>query len=87
MSKDPPNQSGHWRKQHKSLSWSAAGTESLHSLVAGITNSGNAVMFSRTLDGSALVLSVFSGDERVKEYVTEPGDIVPLFAWALEQYS
>lgn len=87
MSKDPPNKPTSWRKMHKVLSWSAAGTESLHTLVASVTNSGNAVMFSTTIDGSALVLSVFSGDTKVKEYITDVGDIVPLFAWVLEQYS
>jgi hypothetical protein len=44
-------------------------------------------MFSRTIDGSALVLSVYSGDTKSKEYVTEPGDIPALLAWALETYS
>jgi hypothetical protein len=39
------------------------------------------------MDGSALILSVYSGDERVKEYVTEPGDIPPLFEWIVENYS
>lgn len=87
MSKDPPNKPTSWRKVHKVLSWSAAGTETLHNLVASVTDSGNAVMFSRTIDGSALVLSVYAGDDRVKEYVTEPGDIVPLFAWVKETYS
>lgn len=87
MSKDPPNKPQSWKKVHKVLSWSAAGTESMHSLVAAVTNSGNAVMFSTTMDGSALVLSVYAGTDRVKEYVTDPGDIPALFAWVIENYS
>lgn len=87
MSDSTPRTSGQWRKKHTSVSWSAAGKDSLHSVVAGVTNSGNAIMFSRTMDGSALVLSVYAGSERVKEYVTEPGDIVPLLAWVLETYA
>jgi hypothetical protein len=86
MSKDPPTNKA-WRKNKSSLSWSAAGTDSIKSLVAAITDSGNAVMFGRTIDGSALVLSVFAGNERSKEYVTEAGDIPALFAWAIETYS
>lgn len=87
MSTDAP-QSGQWRKKPKaSLSWQAAGADSLRSLVAAITDSGNAVMFSRTIDGSALVLSVYSGDTKSKEYVTEPGEIPQLFSWAIETYS
>lgn len=87
MSKDPPNKPQSWRRDHKSLSWSAAGTDSLKQCVAAITDSGNALMFSRTVDGSALVLSIFSGDTKSKEYVTEPGDIPALLAWAIETYS
>ena len=87
MSKDPPNKPTSWRKLHKVLSWSAASPEKLHNLVSAVCGSGNAVMFGSTMDGSALILSVYSGDERVKEYVTEPGDIPPLFEWIVENYS
>ena len=87
MPKEPPNSPHTWRKLHKAISWAAAGAESLHAVVAAVTDSGNAVMFSRTIDGSALVLSVYSGQQKTKEYVTEPGDIVPLFAWVIETYS
>ena len=87
MSKDPPNKPTSWRKNGHSISWSAAGSDSLKSLVTGITESGNAVMFSRTMDGTALVFSIFAGSEKVKEYVTEPGDIPALFAWAMELYT
>lgn len=86
MSKDPPNNKS-WRKNKQSISWSAAGSESLHSTVAGVTNSGNAIMFSRTIDGTALVLSVYSGNEKAKEYITEHGDIPALLAWVMETYS
>lgn len=87
MSKDPPTSIKPWQHNHKSISWAAAGTDSLRSMVAAVTDSGNAVMFSRTLDGTALVLSVFSGNQKSKEYITEQGDIPALFAWVVETYS
>lgn len=87
MSTDTPQTAKPWKKNHKGISWSAAGSDSLRSMVSAITDSGNAVMFSRTMDGSALVLSVFSGNTKSKEYVTEPGDIPSLLAWAIETYS
>lgn len=87
MPKDPPNSPQTWRKAHKSISWSAAGRDSLHSMVTSVTDAGNAVMFSRTIDGSALVISVYSGQEKSKEYVTEVGDIPALLAWIVETYS
>lgn len=87
MSKDPPNKPTTWRKVHKVLSWSALGPESMRSAVVSLTDCGNAIMFSRTLDGSALIVNVYSGDEKFKEFVTDPGDLVPLFAWIIENYS
>jgi len=87
MPKDPPSTSKKWKGSRATLSWQSAGTESLKELIARITDSGNAVMFSKTIDGSALSLTIFSGNTKSKEYVTEVGDIVPLFAWALEEYS
>ena len=87
MSKDPPNTPRSWRRASNSISWSSAGTDSLKSLVAGVTDSGNAVMFSRTMDGNSLVLSIYAGNDKVKEYITEPGDIPALFAWCIEHYS
>lgn len=87
MPKDPPSTSKRWKSDHQSISWSAAGTESLKTLVTAVTDSGNAVMFSRTIDGSALSLTIFSGNTKAKEYVTEPGDILSLFKWAMEEYS
>jgi hypothetical protein len=86
MPKDPPTRNA-WKSNKKTLSWSAAGTDSIRSVVAAITDSGNAVMFSRTMDGSALALTLYSGDTKSKEYVTEPGDIPALLAWAIETYS
>ena len=87
MSKDPPNKPQSWKANHKSLSWGAAGSDSLKAALVAITDSGNAIMFSRTIDGSALTLSIFSGDTKSKEYVTDPGDIPALLAWAIETYS
>jgi hypothetical protein len=86
MSKDPPNRQP-WKKLHSVLSWSAVGKDSLHSCISAVTDSGNALMFSRTLDGSALALTIYSGDTKSKEYITEPGDIPALLAWVMETYS
>lgn len=87
MSKDPPIGQKPWKSNHSSISWSAAGKDSLHSMLSAITDSGNAVMFSRTMDGSALILSIYAGDTKSKEYITEAGDIPSLLAWAVETYS
>jgi len=56
-------------------------------LVSAVTDSGNALMFSRTVDGGALIFTAFSGDEKFKEFITDPADIPALFAWVIENYS
>jgi len=74
-------------KNRKSLSWAAAGTESLKSTIVGVTDAGNSIMFSRTLDGGALVVALYMGNVKAKEYITEAGDIPALFAWCIENFS
>jgi hypothetical protein len=54
--------------------------------IGRITDNGAAVLFSRTTDGGALVIQVLAGQERSKEYITEPGDIVACLAWLVETY-
>lgn len=88
-SNDPAGKSGSsrkWKANHNSLSWSSGPTESMRDAIAGITNAGGGVMFSRTIDGSALIIGVYSGNDRTKEYITELGDITPCLAWLLETY-
>jgi hypothetical protein len=75
-----------WRTDRKSVSWSSGPPESMRDAIARITDNGAAILFSRTTDGGALVLQVLDGQERSKEYITEPGDIVPCLSWLLETY-
>lgn len=85
MSTDPQPKKT-WKRAKALLSWQAAGTDSLKEVVVRITQSGGAVMFSTTIDGTALILSIYSGNDKTKEYITEAGDIPALFAWAIETY-
>jgi len=87
MPKEPPNSPGKWRSNRASLSWAAAGPDTLKSTIVSITSAGNAIMFSMTIDQSALIVTVYSGNEKCREFVTEPGDIVPLLSWLVETYS
>lgn len=75
-----------WRSDRKSLSWSAGPTETMRDFIARVTDNGAAVLFARTIDGSALVVQVLAGDERSKEYITEPGDILSCLSWLVEAY-
>lgn len=77
---------GKWKSNRHSIHWQAAGAESLREVITRLTDNGCGVLFSRTMDGGSLVFGVYAGNERSKEYVTEPGDIPALLAWALEVY-
>lgn len=70
--RDGPYQPQNRRQQ---ISWQSVGETSLHSFVHKLTDLGWTVCFSRTLDGSALSLTVMAGDEKIKEYI-HPGDDV-----------
>lgn len=87
MAKDPPNTAAKWKSNRASLSWSAAGADSLKATIAAVTDSDNAIMFSRTMDGSALICTVYSGNDKSREFITSPGDIVPLLSWVIETFS
>ncbi len=84
---DPRNPKRFKGGNKSSLSWQSAGTESLKDTIVRITDSGNAILFSRTIDGGALSLTLFSGNQKSKEYITEVGDIPALLEWAITEYS
>jgi len=77
---------GKWKGNRKTISWTGGPADSIRHLIGALTDNGNAVLFSRTLDGGALGIQVLAGSERTKEYVSDLADIAPLFAWLLETY-
>lgn len=75
-----------WKSNKKSIHWQAAGAESLREVITRLTDNGCGVMFSRTADGGSLVCGVYAGNDRTKEYITDPGDIPGFLSWLLETY-
>lgn len=75
-----------WKANRHSLHWSDGPTDTIKSFIGQLTDAGCGVLFSRTQDGSALIISVYAGNETSKEFLTEPGDIVPCFDWLLSTY-
>lgn len=75
-----------WRSDRATISWSSGPTETMRDFITRITDNGAAVLFSRTQDGGALVVQVLAGNDRSKEYITEPGDIISCLSWLLETY-
>jgi len=61
-------------------SWEDADAQELWRTVCEATSAGDALMFGRTRDGGALVLTVLSGDERVRNYATGAEEVSALLA-------
>ena len=56
----------------------------MRTFVDNLTQNGCAVMFGRTTDGGALSLLILAGNDKYREYITSPGDILPTFLDLLE---
>jgi hypothetical protein len=67
------------RRQRRTISWSASGSETLRTFIDVLTTNGCAVMFGRTTDGGALSLLVLAGNDKLREYITIESDILPVF--------
>jgi len=50
--------------------WEDADPDELWRTVLAVVAAGDAIMFGRTQDGGAVVVTVLSGTERIKEYAT-----------------
>lgn len=83
------NRDGDKRGRHhrRSIQWGVVGAESLRSFVEQMTNAGCAVMFGRTSDGGALSLLVLAGNDKVREYITDPADAMPVLAELLADFA
>ena len=52
----------------ESAHWEDAEADALWRAVCAVTEAGDAIMFGKTRDGGALVVTLMSGDERIKQY-------------------
>jgi hypothetical protein len=58
--------------------WEEADAETLWRAIAAVTDAGDAIMFGRTRDEGAVVLTLLSGDERIRQYATGVEEIAEL---------
>lgn len=59
-------------------SWEEADADALWRAVTAATDAGDAVMFGKTRDGGAVVLTVLSGDDRIRSYAHDASEIAEL---------
>lgn len=62
------NGSGHAGDTPKRFSWSTANPLELADAVSRCTDNGDAIMFGRTRDGGAAVITILAGEERQRFY-------------------
>lgn len=66
------------------IAWAEVDGPSIKSAIDSVTRDGCAIVFSRTSDGGALVLTLLDGPTRLKEYPTSPQEAAVLLQdWAL----
>lgn len=71
---------GSRKSQAPKATWEDAEADTLWRAIDEVTRRGDALMFSLTRDGGAVVLTVMSGDDRIKSYATGPEEIAALLA-------
>lgn len=62
--------SDNWR-----VSYGGSDPKLLHLVIAAVVDNGDALVFGRTRDGGAVVLTILSGDEKHKFYSTNNGEL------------
>lgn len=65
-------------KQAETLTWSEVDGPSIKQAIDSVTRDGCAIVFSRTSDGGALVLTLLDGPTRVKEYPNSAREAVEI---------
>jgi len=66
----PGNASGEWR-----VSYGGSDPRLLHLVIASVVDNGDALVFGRTRDGGAVVLTILSGDDKHKFYSTNNAEL------------
>ena len=61
------------------LFWHQVNKDMLHNFVSDVTNAGCAVIFGRTVNGSALSVCVLAGNDKQREYIGTLDDVEPTF--------
>lgn len=59
-------------------SWEEADPDALWRAIIAATEAGDAIMLGKTRDGGALVLTILSGNDRVKQYAHDAEEIAEL---------
>lgn len=66
------------------IAWSEVDGPSIKAAIDAVTRDGCAIVFSRTSDGGALVLTLLDGPNRIKEYPNSTREAVTILQdWAL----
>ena len=74
------NRVGVAKSTQPKATWEDATPDDLWRTVLAVVGCGDAIMFGRTQDGGAVVVTILSGTERIKEYATGEDEVKSLLA-------
>lgn len=80
------NQAKQWRASRPTVRWSVADATLVLEFIDALTDAGCAVIFNRKADGSELILGLYAGDERPKDYLVTAGEVRDYMAWLRKTY-
>jgi len=75
------------RRQRSTISWQNVPADVIKDFVTACEAVGVGVVLGRTLAGSALSVVCLAGDEKPRDYINTPDDIVPVLEgllWAID---
>jgi len=75
-----------WRADRITVRWSQADADAVLAFIDLLTDAGCAVIFNRTTDGGSLILGLYAGADRPKDYLQTPGDISAYMEWLTTNY-
>ena len=83
MPKEPKPKAA--RRPRMSLDYGNTDPYWLKNVIQSVIVDGCAIMLGRTRDETALSVMIFYGNDKLREYVTSMGDIVPVIEAMLEE--
>lgn len=66
------------------LTWSQVDKALLAYFVSALTDEGCAVLFTKTRDGGTLVVQAFSGETKLKDYISDYQEASMVLNWMLD---
>lgn len=82
----PDNGTGYGRRPRGKVAWGDLESDNIVRLVTRLCDNGFGLVLGKTSDGGALSITILDGDQRVKDWPTNPDDFDKFVEWALQSF-